>query len=434
MLRIIWKQILNQKKKYIWIILELLLVFCLIWYMVDYFFLLTYNKSIPSHRDMENTYMLQLQTYPEDHALYTQQNNDPQNAITSLNRIIDRIKEHPDVESVALGISDASFPGTGGINAGLKYCNAADTTKVAEIQFLGIIPTEDYFTVFRHTRNNGKTNVSVKDYDLSDPGNVVITRMMAERLFPGESAVGKKVRVYDNKFYPELREEYKVIDIVDDFKRYSYLQPYSAMFIPERLNETNYGELTIGFRTKGKVRVERLKEEIGRKLQVGNYYMENILSLTQLEKDYDYRFGLTNEIRMRSGFMIFLLINITLCVLGTFWYRVTVRKEEIGIRRALGSDRAGIIKLFNKEGLLLLSVVVIPAILIEFQFMMLGFVNNFMADMPSYGFYLPDHMLLRFLITNIITWLILALIIILAIRYPALSAGRITPVDALRDE
>ena len=86
-----------------------------------------------------------------------------------------------------------------------------------------------------------------------------------------------------------------------------------------------------------------------------------------------------------------------------------------------------------KEGLILLTVAAIPALCIELQLVW--------TDVISYGLskgtapeYLLDYPTFRFSATNIITWLILAVGILLAISIPAQRVIKITPADAMRDE
>jgi ABC-type transport system, involved in lipoprotein release, permease component len=194
----------------------------------------------------------------------------------------------------------------------------------------------------------------------------------------------------------------------------------------------------VGFRTKEDLPSlqfsETFKKEMSRPLRIGNYYLNDVQSLVQMDLDTQYRSGMTNIIRIRIIFMIFLFVSISLCVLGTFRHRVNMRREEIGIRRSMGSNSFNIRKLFIVEGLLLLSIVVIPAMIIEMQFVHAGLIETLGQDINSHGDYLPDHIVSRFIITNAITWLLMAAMIIFAIWYPAYSASRMNPVDALRDE
>jgi hypothetical protein len=431
-IKIIW----NQRKKNGWIAFELLLIFCLVWYMADYFFVLGYNKSLPSHRDNRNTYMLQMSTYSQLHPRFSEQEAEPAAALANFRRIIDRLREHPDVESIALAPGYDSFPETGS-RSDTEYRSADDTTKVADAQFIRFIPEEDYFNVFRHTADNGRKAISAAAYDWNDPSAVLVNRMLEERLFPGRSAVGKIIE--KTWVRPDaLRDQYRIIGVIDDTKRNPYIRPNAVIFRTERLNEENFAGATIAFRSKSNQPpaqfIPLFKKEMTGKLQAGNYYLQNVSAFTDMAVNLDYRTGLTNGIRLRTVLMVFFLSNIFLCVLGTFWYRVNVRREEIGIRRALGSDARGAGRLFIAEGLLLLTIIVPVAMFIEYQFILAGVIDTMGASNLSYGKYLPDHTPLRFLITNAFTWLIMGSMVFIGAWYPARSATLLKPVDALRDE
>ncbi len=47
---------------------------------------------------------------------------------------------------------------------------------------------------------------------------------------------------------------------------------------------------------------------------------------------------------------IFLLINVFLAVIGTFWFRVNRRRNELGLRMAVGSSRRRLQQLLIGEG------------------------------------------------------------------------------------
>jgi len=404
--------------------------------MVDYFFVLGYNKSLASHRDIKNTYMINMGSFSNTHPNYVEAENTPEARFANYRRIINRIKEHPQVESVALGFGPGAFPALGA-NYSTEYRSASDTTSIAEAQFIQFMTEEDYFKVFRYTKDNGKTPVSISDYDWTDPSHVLISSLLAEKLFPGESAVGKTIeRTYVHPDYP--RDRYRIIGVIDNIKFFSYLRPMGNVYIPTPFNEHTFSQAFLGIRTKDNIPplqfTTDFKKEMSGTLRIGNYYLGGISSLDQIETETDYRSGITNDVRTRTALLIFIFINITLCVLGTFWYRVNKRREEIGIRRAMGSNTGDIWKLFIAESLILLTIIAIPAMLIEMQFVYADLIETLGRDIKSYGDYLPDHTVLRFLITNGITWFLMAGMVTLAIWYPTRSASRIKPVDALRDE
>jgi putative ABC transport system permease protein len=112
---------------------------------------------------------------------------------------------------------------------------------------------------------------------------------------------------------------------------------------------------------------------------------------------------------------------------------VNIRREEIGLRMALGSSRKGIKGLLIVEGLLLLTLITLPALLIEWQFVHAGLIETY-GKGYSQVTYLPDRIFLRFLITNGLTWLLMAIVIVISIWLPARRASLLAPADALHYE
>lgn len=436
MLKIIWKQILNRKKSNAWVVLELLLIFCLIWYMVDYFFVLGYNERIPMHYDLKNTYKLTLSTLPDKHAAYQEEESVPAKEFENFRRIIERLKEHPEVESVALAFDQFSMPGSGRFyTAGFR--NAADTTKNMITHLVYFFPGEDYLATFRYTKNNGQTPVSVYDYSWDSPSAVLISGMMHQTLFPGETATGQLIE--ETQLRPNYpRSQCRAIDVVDDIKKSDNLRPIAQILIPMYLSESSYKRFHIAFRTKSNVPphsfTQTFRKEMSDRLRIGNYGLGGIDSLALIREDSNYKSGIPNNIRIRIILMIFLFVNICLCVLGTFWHRANLRREEIGIRRTMGANTIHIKQLFTFEGLILLTIAMLPALLIEMHVIHAGLIDTMGQSIESYGNFLPDRTVIRFLITNTLTWLLMAILVISGIWYPARTASRINPVEALRDE
>lgn len=429
MLNTVIKQILNRKKSNVWITLELLLVFCFLWYMVDYFFVLAYNHSIPSHRNVENTYKLDLSQLSDLHPDYKPDDDAPLTLIDNFYRVINRIRLYPEVETV--GLSFDAVPGGGSFRGGTIYSLEDTTRMISSAQVYAIVPEEDYLKVFHYTTDNGRKPVSVKDYDWSEPNGVIITRMVEELLFPGGSATGKIIGDYS-------KSPLRIIDVVDNVKRSDRNRPYPCYIIPQRITDANVKYVEVVVRTKGNLSsadfTEQFRRDLSPELRIGNFYLKNITSVRKIGEGNDLGFGYTTTNRIRAGLMLFFMVNILLCVIGTFWYRINSRREEIGIRRVMGATRQSIFNQLNMEGLCLLALITLPAILIEMQFIYADMIETPGRDQFSSISYLPDRTVLRFIITNILTWLIMAGIVIAGIWFPARAASRIAPVDALRSE
>lgn len=431
MLGSVIKQIVNRRKSNTWLALELLLVFCFLWYMVDYFFVLGCNYSTASYRSLDHTYYVKMATLPESHAEYQAAENDSVARMKHIYRVIDRIRHYDGVEEVGLSLSSFSLPGSGNYD-GDTFRNPLDTAAVVSAQIFSILTEGDYFRVFRHSMDEGDKQVSMADFDWADPRAIVISRMAEKKLFPDGSAVGKEIVGLWSK------TTYRVKGVIDDVKRFGYERPQAIAFYAERMNSSNPRMPIIMIRVKDDLPaatfIADFRQTMSGELRIGNFYLKNIVSFNKLEQNTHVTFGITNEVRTRVAMMLFFLLNILLCVIGTFWYRVNARREEIGIRRAMGSSGRDILRLLLLEGVCLLTLVTLLAMLIEAQFVYAGLIDTLGRDPESAGGYLPDHTAVRFVITNVLTWLLMACIVSAGIWFPARAAAKLKPVEALRDE
>ena len=56
---------MNRWRSNVWVCVELLLAFCLAWYMADYFFVEIYNRSPPSGRGYADVWQVEMGLLPE---------------------------------------------------------------------------------------------------------------------------------------------------------------------------------------------------------------------------------------------------------------------------------------------------------------------------------------------------------------------------------
>lgn len=423
----IWNQLRNRWRNNISILLELCLVFCFLWYITDYFFVLNYNYHLPSHQSLENTWQIKLGTLPDTHPEYQKAAADSVEKEANFLRIIDRLKQMPEVEAVAF-FRDMSTPG-GESYYGRSIFMPQDTTSWIYGMWHASDIRGDYFKVFHYTDPQGK-EVSLQYFQVNE-NSVVLDEAFAQLLFPDGQAVGKEIACDMN-----AKVTYRVVGVVGNTKRFDYLRPTKKFYTFERANGGNCQYYEIAIRVKNGVKEAEMtgafRNRLTSELRIGNYFLKSFDSYEHIHQQTDRSFGISNEIRSNMLLLLFFLLNIILCVIGTFWYRISRRRGEIGLQMAMGATRANIRWLFYLEGLCLLTVSGIIAMFIEVQFVALDMVETLGAY--DGGNYLPDDKPLRFLITNFITWCILAVSIVIAIYIPANQASHMNPSDALRDE
>ena len=168
--------------------------------------------------------------------------------------------------------------------------------------------------------------------------------------------------------------------------------------------------------------IERLKADSESQFRIGNIFISEIRSFKDIRRNYQQAW--TNDIRNYVMGMGFLLLNIFLGLLGTFWFRTQQRRKEVALRLALGSSRRGIFSCLMYEGVLLLTLAAVPAAVIAFN---IGYAE--LVDVGKMPFDAG-----RFLPALALTWLLMALMIVAGIWYPAYGAMKVHPAEALHDE
>ncbi len=110
--------------------------------------------------------------------------------------------------------------------------------------------------------------------------------------------------------------------------------------------------------------------------------------------------------------------------MGIFWFRTRHRRSEIALRMAMGSSRSRIRSQLLGEGLLLLVVAAIPALIICGNLVMAEAIMTEQADATG----------LRFAVVSLFTFFLMSLMVVAGIWFPAVQAMRVKPADALHDE
>ena len=169
--------------------------------------------------------------------------------------------------------------------------------------------------------------------------------------------------------------------------------------------------------------IARLKADSESQYRIGNVFISNIRSFKDIRRSFQqYQY---NEMRNNFTGMAFLLVNIFLGLLGTFWFRTQQRKSEIALHKAHGATNQMVFTRLLSEGWLLLLIVTPIALLIDF--------NLAHAELNSWrnGTTLEWD---RLLFCGGISFALMALMIAIGIGIPAQKAMKIDPADALHNE
>src|SRR5690606_18291700 len=139
-----------------------------------------------------------------------------------------------------------------------------------------------------------------------------------------------------------------------------------------------------------------------------------------------------NNFKSIYSITAFLIVNIFLGIIGTFWFRIQSRRSEIGLRIALGASKSNVKNMFVLETVLLLFLASMVATIICINVSVTDVIRDINVPIPNREG--ESTGILQYFINYGFTFLFLALIAIVAVWYPAKKASDIQPTEALRDE
>lgn len=243
---------------------------------------------------------------------------------------------------------------------------------------------------------------------------VIITRSLADKLFPGQSAVGKS-------FYSWGDNSIRVVGVVDHLVRPSeqggaVAHEYSMIF-PIRVPFSMGGNYLL--RTDPARRDEVLKAAVAalEKNSPNRIILEdNTRTMEELRARY-YRQDRV-MVWMLVAVIIALLVVTALGIVGLASFWVQQRTKQIGVRRALGATRGQILRYFQTENFLLATIGIVLGMLLAYAINQLLMGKYELPRLPLY--YLPIGAVLLWLLGQI------------AVYGPARKAASVPPAVATR--
>lgn len=169
--------------------------------------------------------------------------------------------------------------------------------------------------------------------------------------------------------------------------------------------------------------MENLKADSEKQFRIGNLYISDVRSFKDIR--HSFQQGETSEMRNLVVGMGFLLLNIFLGLLGTFWFRTQQRRGEIALHKAMGATDGAVFGRLMSEGIFLLLIVTVLAVVIDIvlaHFELNSWRNGTTLEWP------------RLLFCVAATFVLIAAMIGVGIGLPARRAMKVQPAEALHDE
>jgi putative ABC transport system permease protein len=243
---------------------------------------------------------------------------------------------------------------------------------------------------------------------------VVVNETFVKKNLGGEDPIGKQLIIY----MKEQNDPLEIIGVVADNKHLNLNEPVEPMsYWPHA--ELPFGGMTLMLRTGGDpASVAPAARGVIRNLDpqqpIGEIStMENLLSVSVSRA----RFSAS----LLTVFSIVALVMAAVGIYGVMSYAVMQRKHEIGVRMALGAQRADVLKLVLKKGIVLGAVGVVVGLAASLA------LTRLMATL-----------LFEVTATDKTTFALVSvglfLITLLACYVPAWRATKVDPLQALRYE
>ena len=414
----LFTQIRNEWRSNLWLALELLLVSVVMWYIIDLLYCRMATYLEPRGFDTEHCYLINMGVLTDKSPDYTPY-SDTHKQSDEVRELVERLRRRPEVEVVSLSLSAYPYNGSNG-SAEVDY-----DTLHAPRWTIRRIATPDFVRVFRYQGARGETSEQLAE--ILERGDFLASGNLYRKYgVPMTSLVGKK----EFYLFGDTTQTYRLGAALqnvrwDDYSQAStsYSMVYNMNLLPDDwINADN--ELCVRVRAdRDQNFMENLKADSEKQFRIGNLYISDIKSFKDIRRSFQQ--GDTSQMRILVVGMGFLLLNIFLGLLGTFWFRTQQRRGEIALHKAMGATDGAVFGRLMSEGIFLLLIVTVPAVIIDIvmaHFELNSWRNGTTLEWSRLAFCVAA------------TFVLIAAMIAIGIGIPARRAMKVQPAEALHDE
>ena len=242
--------------------------------------------------------------------------------------------------------------------------------------------------------------------------SVIITRAVAERLFPGKSPLGHPLYVWDKD--PQV-----VVGVIDQLARPSKAQDQEgagySVVLPVNVPFTIGGTYLLRTAPERRAEVLAAVDATLRKVDPNRILLER-QTFAEIRKGYFKQDRAMAYLLVGVSLALLIITALGVVGLASFW--VQQRTRQIGIRRALGATRGDIVRYFQVENFILATVGIVVGMALAYA-INLWLMHKYQVGRLPAGF-LPIGAALLWLLGQI------------AVLGPALRASMIPPAIATR--
>ncbi|HEX3470773.1 MAG TPA: ABC transporter permease [Silvibacterium sp.] len=323
-------------------------------------------------------------------------------------QLLPRLKALPGITHVAL---TSNLPGLGAASSEIEieHSTVSDVAHRPSASF--VVQSPGYFDAINLPILLGRDFNEIDG--TANHKAAVLTRACAEHFWPGQSAIGKRFRFYDEKNKPG--DWITVIgvsaNIVQEMNEKS---PNPLMFVPLRQEGWNGMALLIRSSNDSIAAVRVAVQNLDQGLPLRDVY-----TLPQAIQHQEWSLHLFSK--LFSGFALIALLMAAVGIYAVLAQATNSRTQEIGVRMALGANAGNIVALVMRRGLWQIVAGLGFGLAAAFP------ATRLMASLPI-GVSPSDPVIF------VIVASLLAIVGLLACWIPARRAAALDPVKAIRYE
>lgn len=431
MWKLILKNLWSRRRRNGWLLAELILVAILSWYIFDPVMVVTYERHLPLGYDADRLCMVSVGMLPQEAPGYEPQAADSASLMQTYLNLVDRARQHPDVEQ-ATPVLSFVYPGAMG-NGTSSFIAEGDSVAHTAL-FIEFLPHTHFFETYGFQSGKGSMSAAQLS-DLDNGDYYIMTEDLLEGMF--------RTHIYRNQRCWKVNGAdtcYTAVKgTVKSCKYLSDKRPVPIVFMPLQNPDirSSLDNMRIVVRLKEGVRMERFLHDFRpwmlRQLRIGNLYARELQSYDEINAAREFSDS-TVLYRRSLSIALFFLVNLCLGVIGTFWMQTRTRREEVGVMLSYGATPHRIRLLLLGEGTALTTLATFIGCFIYLQYAFSEGLNTGSSLMEAVTPSWVDNFGLHFFLVSLMVYVILQLVVWIGIYIPARRISSISPTEALRDE
>lgn len=431
MWKLILKNLWSRRRRNGWLLAELILVAILSWYIFDPVMVVTYERHLPLGYDADRLCMVSVGMLPQEAPGYEPQAADSASLMQTYLNLVDRARQHPDVEQATPVLS---FVYPGAMGTGTSSFIAEGDSVAHTALFIEFLPHTHFFETYGFQSGKGSMSATQLS-DLDNGDYYIMTEDLLEGMF--------RTHIYRNQRCWKVNGTdtcYTAVKgTVKSCKYLSDKRPVPIVFMPLQNPDirSSLDNMRIVVRLKEGVRMERFLHDFRpwmlRQLRIGNLYARELQSYDEINAAREFSDS-TVLYRRSLSIALFFLVNLCLGVIGTFWMQTRTRREEVGVMLSYGATPHRIRLLLLGEGTALTTLATFIGCFIYLQYAFSEGLNAGSSLMEAVTPSWVDNFGLHFFLVSLMVYVILLLVVWIGIYIPARRISSISPTEALRDE